>query len=185
MEVTVVDNTLPVRMPTVTEQSSDDESSFGSNSEDEAPSVSRSQGGTVAEPSSWSSNRTGARRASPRQQRAPTSQDKADLLAQMDAKVRRLEKFQVLVTESPYFDDEDRGLVSADIEKHHHMIDVLMGTLTEPEAAIVGMRRTLKGRELVIEKAVGEGLLDPKKDSSFKILVKKQVALLKMLSGGE
>lgn len=102
------------------------------------------------------------------------------LLIDLELKQRRLNRFLHRIERSAHFDQNDIDLVTAEIEETSSAIKMLTNSVSRKEMPFVEMQKTLRYRELLIEEAVKEGLIEVHKDNVFSELVKKQVYLMNL-----
>jgi uncharacterized alpha-E superfamily protein len=96
-------------------------------------------------------------------------------------KVKRLAKVKCIMEQSPFFDDDDVRRVTAEIEAVERTAAAVRDAITKAQWSCVRMFITLQHRELEMEAAVTQGLLDPAEDTElFQGLVKKQVYLTRL-----
>lgn len=96
-------------------------------------------------------------------------------------KVKRLAKVKCIMEQSPFFDDDDVRRVAAEMEAVERTAAAVRDTITKAQWSCVRMFITLQHRELEMEAAVTQGLLDPAEDTElFQGLVKKQVYLTRL-----
>jgi len=96
-------------------------------------------------------------------------------------KVKRLAKVKCIMEQSPFFDDDDVRRVATEMEAVERTAAAVRDAITKAQWSCVRMFITLQHRELEMEAAVTQGLLDPTEDTElFQGLVKKQVYLTRL-----
>jgi hypothetical protein len=98
----------------------------------------------------------------------------------LELKHTRLVRFLHRVERNQHFDEDDISLVKHEIEQTEDAIQALTRSIAKKEMPFVEMQKTLRYRELLIEEAVKDGLLEVHKDNVFAELVKKQVYLMNL-----
>ena len=114
---------------------------------------------------------------------APESREQlfAAQLVTAAKKVKRLATVKRIMEQSPFFDDDDVRRVDAEMEAVERHATSMRDTITKQQWPSVRMFITLQHRELEIEAAVAQGLLEPDEDTElFQGLVKKQVYLTRL-----
>lgn len=104
-------------------------------------------------------------------------------IIRMERQRLRLTKFHDLVSQSPYFDQEDEKLVHAELQRTKSTLRELVKSLKPEEKTRLDMFRTLALREELVENAVRNDVLNPEEDGVFTLLVKKQVELTRIVNG--
>lgn len=100
------------------------------------------------------------------------------LLIDLELKHKRLQRFLHRLERSIHFDQDDITLVIHELHETEAAIDELTASISPKQMPFVEMHKTLRYRELLIEEAVKDGLVDVHKDNVFSELVKKQVYLM-------
>jgi hypothetical protein len=77
---------------------------------------------------------------------------------------------------------EDIESVTAEIRESEAFIENMLEPLTESLRQVLRMQVVVKHREIIIEKAVNNNLLNHCEDTVFAKLVSKQVHLLKLVN---
>lgn len=103
-----------------------------------------------------------------------------NVLIDLELKHDRLKRFLRRIERSPHFDQDDIHLVHAELQETARAIDALTRSIAKKEVPFVEMQKTLRYRELLIEDAVKDGVVDVHKDGVFSKLVKKQVYLMNL-----
>lgn len=102
------------------------------------------------------------------------------LLIDLELKHKRLQRFLHRMEKSAHFDQDDISLVFHELQQTEAAIDALTSSISPKQMPFVEMQKTLRYRELLIEEAVKDGLVDVHKDNVFSELVKKQVYLMQL-----
>ena len=111
-----------------------------------------------------------------------TTMSRVELTVQHEVKIRRLRQLRDIFNASPYFDLEDIENVTTEIRESEKFIENLLESLTESLRKVLRMQVVVKHREIIIEKAVNNNLLNHHEDTVFGTLVSKQVHLLKLVN---
>ena len=106
---------------------------------------------------------------------------RVELTVQHEVKIRRLRQLRDIFNASPYFDLEDIENVTAEIRESEKFIESMLEPLSESLKQVLRMQVVVKHREIIIEKAVNNNLLNHHEDTVFATLVSKQVHLLKLV----
>ena len=107
------------------------------------------------------------------------------MVVQREVKLRRLKQLRDIFTASPYFDMEDIDTINQEISQTEHVVSDLLAPLSDAQQHFLRMQVTVKHREIIIEKAVANNLLNHEEDRLFTTLVEKQVHLLKLVHNRE
>ena len=111
-----------------------------------------------------------------------STMSRVELTVQHEVKIRRLRQLRDIFNASPYFDMEDIENVTAEIRESEAFIENMLEPLTESLRQVLRMQVVVKHREIIIEKAVNNNLLNHREDTVFAKLVSKQVHLLKLVN---
>ena len=113
------------------------------------------------------------------------SLSRVEMVVQNEVKLRRLKQLRDIFNASPYFDMEDIDTVNQEITQTEHAVAGLLVPLSDAQQHFLRMQVTVKHREIIIEKAVANNLLNHEEDRLFTTLVDKQVHLLKLVHNRE
>jgi hypothetical protein len=111
-----------------------------------------------------------------------STMSRVGLTVQHEVKIRRLRQLRDIFNASPYFDMEDIENVTAEIRESEAFIENMLEPLTKSLKQVLRMQVVVKHREIIIEKAVNNNLLNHHEDAVFAKLVSKQVHLLKLVN---